>query len=231
MQSTGTIVGTAIGCGLVATGIMLQVIPVIGTGTGAVAFTTGLAALGGGSIASGGLGIASGLVAFGGIITGSSALGAGASSGVIEAIKKAKKSKTAQELMKELKKHIPKITDSNEKVDVYGVIAKYKLLQSQIQQEPNIEDKEISIWLHVNEGYPYIDDSIIISDKKIYHIVKGKIIVDCYITDIIKLTKKDGSFFSWNELSITTSKCNKFIPIKHYLVIDTIIEVINTLKI
>jgi hypothetical protein len=228
MNSTGTIVGTAIGCGLVATGIMLQVIPAIGTGTGAVAFTSGLAILGGGSVAAGGLGIAGGLVAFGGIITGSSALGAGASSGVIEVIKKAKKSMKAQELIKELRKHIPKITDSNEKVDDYGVIAKYTLLQS--QQDQTIEDKEISIWLHVNEGYPYIDDSIVITDKKISHIIKGKIIVDCYLTDIIKLTKMDGSFFSWNKLSITTSQCDKFIPIKHDRVIDAIIKVINKLK-
>lgn len=228
MNSTGTIVGTAIGCGLVATGIMLQVIPAIGTGTGAVAFTTGLAVLGGGSAAAGGLGIAGGLAALSGIITGSTALGAGASSAVIEVIEKAKKSTSAKELMKELRKHIPKITDSNEKVDDYGVIAKYTLLQS--QQEQTIEDKEISIWLHVNEGYPYIDDSIVISDKKISHIVKGKIIVDCYLTDIIRLTKKDGSLFSWNKLSITTFQCDKFIPIKHDRVIDAIIKVINKLK-
>ena len=81
-----SIVGSAVAGGLIATGIVLQVIPVIGTGTGAAAITSGL------SMLAGGAGMMAGIGVVGGIVTGSTAISAGISAGVIEIIENAKKS-------------------------------------------------------------------------------------------------------------------------------------------
>ena len=90
---------------------------------------------------------------------------------------------------------------------------------------------EKPIWLHINEGYPYIDDSVVITNKKILHILDGKIVVDCEIKDIIRIFQLDMPFFRWDKLIIENNIQNKDISIKHKVIINTIIKIINKLKI
>jgi hypothetical protein len=221
---TPIIIGSAIAGGAIATGILCQIIPVIGTGVGAGLIGSGLASLAGGSLATGGGGMIAGLAVFGGITTSSSALGAGLSSAIIEAIEENKKTVKSYELIRELKKYIPNVTNSQDTIDPYTIMLKYK---GMFDNNTN----ENLVWLHINYGYPYIDDSVILSNKKIIHIKNGIICVEIMLENISSLDPKSKGWFYWDVLKITTTNNREIeISINQTEIINKFISVASQIK-
>ena len=213
-----TVAGGAIAGGLIAGGVMMQVIPLIGTGTGTAAIISGLAVLGGGTLASGGMGVMGGIGVLGTIITSSGASGGAIASAIQEQREKTRKNKSSRELIMVLSRYIPNITNTDDTPDEQIIMAKYRLMNNDI------------VWLHVNEGYPYIDDSIVITNNKLTHIIEGKIVVECNITNIVHSSHTETPFFRWNILKLITNEGKNEIPVKQKGVIDTMIKVLNILK-
>ena len=221
---TPIIIGSAIAGGAIATGIMCQLIPGIGTGVGAGLIGSGLASLAGGSVATGGGGMIKGLIVFGGIITGSSAVGAGLGLVGNETIEENKQTVKSYELIRELKKYIPNVTNSQDTIDPYTIMLKYKGMFS------NNTDENL-VWLHINYGYPYINDSVILSNKKIVHIKNGIICVEIMLENISSLDPKRIGWFYWNVLKITTTNNSEIeISIKQPEIIEKFISVVEKIK-
>ena len=90
---------------------------------------------------------------------------------------------------------------------------------------------ENPVWLHINYGYPYIDDSVILSNKKIIHIKKGIICVEIMLENISSLDPKSKGWFYWDVLKITTTNNSEIeISIEQPEIINKFISVVEKIK-
>lgn len=219
MEKSGLIIGAVAG-GMIATGALVSVIPVIGTGAGAAAITSGLALLAGGPIAAGGGGMLGGLAVFGAITTTGTSVGALIGEHVGESM-------NIDTCINKLKKCYPNITNNNniEKLDV--LIKKYNNF---IPEELTLVG-EIPILVHINDGMPFIGSSIILTPNEIMEIKGQKIITCCKIADINIMKRTLSRFLEWEQLNITThNNTDLTFYIRHKNVLERIDEIIKLLR-
>ena len=196
-DKVGLTVGALAG-GLIATGTLASIIPVIGTGMGAVAITTGLSTLGGGSLATGGLGMLGGLSVFGTITTVCSGIGAFAGDTIGSLI-------DADKIYANYKTRYPTVTRNYVINSPDKLLARYTRFMPLIDSYINIGyNYEIPILIHINEGLPEIGSTIILTPSIIVEKIKHKIVSQCLITDILTIEIDDSKFYEWNRLKIRT---------------------------
>lgn len=216
-DTIGLVVGATAG-GLIITGSLVAFIPVIGTGVGATAITSGLAILGGGSLASGGAGMIGGLAVFGTITTVGTSVSAFVGNTIGGLIDE-------KQSIKNLRKNCPTITNNSDICDVDELLIRY----NQFNTNTNIlYNFETPILIHVNENHPFVGSTIILSPTKLIEMKKHKIISECDIDDIFTMLPVLEPLLYWDKIIIVTKKTEqKTFHIKHRNVLHKILEFIN----
>ena len=217
-DTIGLTVG-AIAGGLIATGGLVALIPVIGTGVGAAAITSGISVLGGGSIASGGFGMIGGLSVFGSVTTISTGIGAFVGNII--------GSKSEESIsIENLKKNYPTVTHDYNICDVDELLERYNKF---ISNTHNIYTGDVPILIHINNYYPFVGSTIILSPSKLVEINKNEIISQCYIKDILRIKAIYGSsFLEWDNINVITKQGKEIVfYVKHRNILHKIVDFVK----
>ena len=93
----------------------------------------------------------------------------------------------------------------------------------------NIYTGDVPILIHINNYYPFVGSTIILSPSKLVEINKNEIVSQCEIKDILRIKSSYGSsFLEWDNINVITKQGDEIVfYIKYRNILHKIVKFIK----